>query len=75
MSGAYSHNNLKANPAMKRKRDVEPEEAGNPFVLLEAVPELGGKGSIKQMTKSDADVLGAKVRPATARDLDIAGKS
>lgn len=59
---------------MKRKSDADPKEAGNPYVLLEAVPELGSKGSIKSMSKSEADALGAKVRPASARDLDIAGK-
>ncbi|CTQ53542.1 hypothetical protein LP7551_02066 [Roseibium album] len=60
---------------MKRKRDAAPDKAGKPFVVLEALPELGSKGSIQTLSQTEADALGAKVRPATSRDLDIAGKA
>jgi hypothetical protein len=59
---------------MKRKTDAAPKGDGNPFVMLETVDGKGKRGTIVTLTKSQADDLGAKVRPATARDLEIAGK-
>ncbi|MCV0429224.1 MAG: hypothetical protein K5905_27555 [Roseibium sp.] len=60
---------------MTRKRDAASAEAGKPFVLLETVSDIGRKGSIQTLTQTQADQLGAKIRPATGRDLDVAAKS
>ncbi|MCK7611967.1 hypothetical protein [Roseibium sediminicola] len=60
---------------MTRKRDTAPETAGKPFVLLETVPDLGTRGSIKSLNDEQVGELGAKVRPASSRDLEIAGKA
>ncbi|MEE4012100.1 hypothetical protein V1T76_08575 [Roseibium sp. FZY0029] len=60
---------------MTRKRDTAPVPAGKPFVLLEAVPDFGERGCIKTLNDEHASELGNKVRPASSRDLEIAGKT
>lgn len=58
---------------MTRKSSAAPKGEGNPFVMLETVDGTGKRGTIVTLTKTQADDLGAKVRPATTRDLEIAG--
>ncbi|MCK7615181.1 hypothetical protein [Roseibium sediminicola] len=60
---------------MTSKRDSAPDKARKPFVLLEDVPGLGSRGSVQTLTQTKADELGAKVRLAGQRDLQIAGKA
>ena len=45
------------------------------YVLLEDVPGVGTRGAINALTKEKATKLGAAVRPANSRDLEIAGQA